>query len=72
MHSFADFVPFSIMVQQLHLDSLDDADFRKYFPLVYHCYLRFNLECPSEVQNKMNIQPLIAARACALGILAKV
>lgn len=69
VHSLADFVPFSIMVQQLHLDSLDDADFRKYFPLVYHCYLRFNLECPLEVQNKMNIQPLIAARACALGIL---
>ena len=39
--------------------------FWKYFPLVYHCYLRFNLECPLEVQNKMNIQPLIAARACA-------
>lgn len=69
VHSMADLAPFAMMVGEIPLETMDDEKFRIYFPLLYHCYLRFHLECGLEVENKMNLSPLIVARACSLGIL---
>lgn len=69
VHSVADLTPFVMMVQELCLNQMDDEMFRTYFPLVYHCYLRFHLDCGPKVENKMNLDPVTVARACLLGIL---
>ncbi|MDO4454860.1 MAG: DUF5724 domain-containing protein [Eubacteriales bacterium] len=69
LHSLADITPFVMMVRELRLDTMDDNLFRTYFPLVYQCYLHFNLDCEPKAVNKMNLEPLTAARACLLDIL---
>lgn len=74
--SLANSEPFKLMVDELRLDTIDDEQFRRYFPLVYHCYLRFNLDCNKaifgfEIMNKMNLSPLMVSRACTLGLLPR-
>lgn len=71
IHSMAELTPFLVMMRELHLEEVDDETFCEYFPLVYHCYLRFHLDCEPVVKNKLNLQPIVAARACSLGILPK-
>lgn len=71
IHSIAELTPFLVMMGELHLEEVDDETFREYFPLVYHCYLRFHLDCEPIVKNKLNLQPIVVARACSLGILPK-
>lgn len=67
---------FRIMMRELELDTLDDDAFRRYFPLVYQCYLRFHMDCVKAfcgvvVENKMDLNPLVVARACAMGLLPR-
>lgn len=69
-------IPFLLMRRKLEENTLDDDTFRRYFPLVYHCYLRFHMDCIKDscgvvVKNKMNLSPLIVARACAMGLLPR-
>ena len=71
IYSVANITAFLIMVDNLRLDKMNDAQFSKYFPLVYDCYLHFHMDCAPAVLNKMEIQPMVAARACLLGILPK-
>lgn len=76
VESLINIVPFRLMVDELRLDTLDDEQFLRYFPLVYHCYLRFHLNCTkaacgSVVMNKMTLSPLTVSRACTLGLLPR-
>lgn len=69
VHSLADMDVFRALENALHLDSIEDEEFKQYFPMIYDCYLHFNLDCDASVTDKMNISPVTAARACRLGIL---
>ncbi len=67
--SVADIPVLSIMVNGMKANEMDDEMFAEYFPLIYNCYLYFNVDCAPDVRNKFTIRPLTAARACCLGLL---
>lgn len=74
--SVGDILPFEQIVLKLSSSSLDDDAFRRYFPLVYRCYLQFNVDCVKifcgvAVKNKLTLSALSMARACAMGLLPR-
>lgn len=57
--------------QMLHLENIQDEQFRRYFPVVFHLYQQFTVKAPDSIQSKMAIEPLMLARAVLLGMIPK-
>lgn len=60
---------YQFIVSALDVPHMDDAAFRRYFPLLYVGYARYQLRVEPEVIHRFRLQPLTVARAVTLDLL---
>lgn len=68
-HSICTMRSMTLLLNQIPLQTCDDEAFKKYFPIYYQGYGKFNLQSEEDVYYKFNIPPLILSRAVILGCI---